>query len=368
MVARKAGSQVPEVPFPVSPGRPVPHVNERHERENWWGWGGGSTKVQPGFRFVGSSGRVGCLSQPGLRAGAIRAASGRPGMTDAAAASSSAGQAAGAEEPRPVWMPERVERQLEQSKTLADYKDKRVFTFLHLFSGPEDILAQSLQEECKRNKLQFEPTSLDRKMDPESDLSTHASKELIEGDVVAGAFDYVHGGFPCGSFSRARWNQSGHGPPPVRSGAEIYGLSTNTPEQQAEADKGTLMAVQTTHLVQKQIGSCRARAVPPLGTTENPPGDERCGSAWAVPEIRGYLTEVEAQFVEFTTCSFQTERVRWYKPAKWAGRLEGLPTLSRVRRCPSWVSRESLTGKSKTERAAAYPPEAAVRRHREVGG
>ena len=74
------------------------------------------------------------------------------------------------------------------------------------------------------------------------------------------------------------------------------------------------MAVQTTHLVQKQIGSCRARAVPPLGTIENPPGDDRAGSAWAVPETRGYLTEVDAQYVEFATCSYQTERVRWYKP------------------------------------------------------
>lgn len=44
-------------------------------------------------------------------------------------------------ETRPVWMPRRVEEALEQAKTLADYRDNRVFTFLHLFSGPEDILA-----------------------------------------------------------------------------------------------------------------------------------------------------------------------------------------------------------------------------------
>ena len=92
-----------------------------------------------------------------------------------------------------------------------------------------------------------------------------------------------------------------------------------------------------------------------LGATENPPGDERVGSAWAVPEIKGYLTEVEAHFVEFNTCAYQTERVRWFKPGKWAGRLEGLPSLSRVCRCPNWVRHESLSGKSKTERAAAYP-------------
>ena len=122
------------------------------------------------------------------------------------------GRRRGRRNPRPVWMPERVEKQLERSKTLADYKDNRVFTFLHLFSGPEDILAQSLQDECKKNKLNFVATSLDRKMDPEIDLSTPASKELIEEDIVAGAFDYVNGGFPCGSFSRARWNKAGQGP------------------------------------------------------------------------------------------------------------------------------------------------------------
>lgn len=123
----------------------------------------------------GESGRVG--NGEGLpvweEIGAARA---KPEMTDAAAAGS-----ARPDEPRPVWTPERVERQLEQSKTLADYKDNRVFTFLRLFSGPEDILTQSLQEECKRNKLNFEATSLDRKMDREINLSTPASKELPLG-------------------------------------------------------------------------------------------------------------------------------------------------------------------------------------------
>lgn len=40
-------------------------------------------------------------------------------------------------------------------------------------------------------------------------------------------YDGGHAGFPFGSFSRARYNTAGDSPPPVRSGAEIYGLSTN---------------------------------------------------------------------------------------------------------------------------------------------
>ena len=46
---------------------------------------------------------------------------------------------------------------------------------------------------------------------------------------------------------------------------------------------------------------------------------------------------------------------RWWKPAKWGGRLQGLEELSGRCQCPNWVNHVPLTGKSKTSSAAAYP-------------
>jgi len=60
--------------------------------------------------------------------------------------------------------------------------------------------------------------------------------------------------------------------------------------------------------------------------------------------------------VPFNTCAYQPRaKVRHYKPAMWAGKLEGLPSLSRVCRCPAWIIHEPLLGKAKTERAGRYP-------------
>ena len=101
--------------------------------------------------------------------------------------------------------------------------------------------------------------------------TSNCSSLEFKTEVLKGEYDdYVHGGFPCGSFSRARWSEN-PGPQPVRSKDEIYGLSTNSVEQQAEADKGTLMATSTTEVVESHCMTCRMRGVPEAGTIENPP-------------------------------------------------------------------------------------------------
>ena len=68
-------------------------------------------------------------------------------------------------------------------------------------------------------------------------------------------WDGIHGGPPCGTFSRARWNRQG----PVRSRKEIYGLSTNNVAQQKQADEGTLLASRTIWIVGEVLQSQRRR-------------------------------------------------------------------------------------------------------------
>ena len=104
--------------------------------------------------------------------------------------------------------------------------------------------------------------------------------------------------------------------------------------------------------------SDRDRRVPSAATLENPPGDDKCGTGWELPELKQSLEKVGANKVPFNTCSFQQKlKVRHFKPAMWAGKLEGLASLSRVCRCPAWIIHEPLIGKSKIVKAGRYPDE-----------
>ena len=254
-------------------------------------------------------------------------------------------------------VPPRVRRSLEKAKTLADFKELRVFTFLHLFAGPKDILGDSIRKKAKEAGLEVHVEGLDRKMDPGMDLSTETSYRKIGESIDAGERDGYHAGFPCGSFSRARHNKRGEGPPPVRSGSYIYGFEDNSREQQREADRGTLMASQSTWLYEKQTASQKRRKVPEVSLLENPPGSTESGSAWDLPEVKSVVKSTGASIAEFNTCQYQSQlKERWYKPSRWCGRLD-LESLSKVCKCPAWIKRTALVGKGRTEPAGAYPVE-----------
>lgn len=116
------------------------------------------------------------------------------------------------------------------------------------------------------------------------------------------------------------------------------------------------MATGTTQVIENQCIGCRRRAVPELGTLENPPGDERSGSAWDLGEIKEAFKSMKGETVDFNTCAYQTTKKRWLKSARWGGKMDGgLKDLSRVCKCPAWVIHESLVGKKRTEAAGEYP-------------
>jgi site-specific DNA-cytosine methylase len=201
---------------------------------------------------------------------------------------------------------------------------------------------------AKRARLEVYVESLDRKKDAELNLASPKIFDEVDKSVMDGEWDGFHSGFPCSSFSRVRWRDSPGGPLPVRCSARIYGLPGNTPAQQREADEGTLMATRSAWLHEKQVASCRRREVPEVSTLENPPGSEDSGSAWDLPEIKDVLVKTRSSTVEFNTCAYQTKlRRRWFKPARWSGKLENLTSLAKV--C------NSVVGKANTEAAGAYP-------------
>ena len=95
-------------------------------------------------------------------------------------------------------------------------------------------------KECEKEGIKVKVDSFDKLLCETHDLAAEQPFAQILENATKDEYDGGHAGFPCGSFSRARYNTAGDGPPPVRSGAEIYGLPTNNRKQQAEADKGTI--------------------------------------------------------------------------------------------------------------------------------
>ena len=237
------------------------------------------------------------------------------------------------------------------------FRERRKFRFLHLFSGPDDKLAKALKEEGQRAGMTVEVESVDIKTDPSMDLRRNEAMDKFETKVSGGEYDGYHAGFPCGSFSRVRWLANAGMPGPVRSRSHPYGLPGNSQAQQDEADHGTLMATRSLVLMQKQTLSQRNRRVPQSATVENPPGDEDgpAGSAWMLQEIVEVLELTGAGMADFNTCCYMEGKERFFKPGRWAGRLEGLENLAKVCRCPAWVKHIPVMGKETTVKAGVYP-------------
>eukprot|EP00435_Cladocopium_sp_Y103_P055471 s826_g18.t1 len=254
-------------------------------------------------------------------------------------------------------VPAKVKKWLEESKDFGEFKNRRVFTFLHLFAGPRDVLAEELKKECDKEGIALAVESFDKLLNPAHDLAAEQPFADILKKAKEDEYDSGHAGFPCGSFSRARYN-SGSGPPPVRSLTQIYGLESNTKSQQREADRGTVFAVRSALVISEIVQSQRRRAVPPAGTLENPPGSETKeeGPAWALPELISFEKDLGAITAIFNTCAYQDKlKERWFKPGRFTGCLTDLHTLSKKCSCPSWVKHQSLIGKALTSRAAEYP-------------
>ena len=254
----------------------------------------------------------------------------------------------------------RVELCLEKCQSYAEFKEERHFKFLHLFAGPRDVLAEALRDECEKEGLKVVVESYDKLIDASHDLLAERPFTDILKKAKEGDYDGGHAGFPCGSFSRARYNLEGEGPKPVRSGAEIYGLATNSRAQQQEADRGTVMAVRSAMIINEVIQSQRRRAVPSVGTLENPPGSETGeeGPAWALPELMSFERDLGTTTALFNTCAYQTKlRYKWFKPGRFTGCLADLDRLSKKCTCPGWSRHQALIGKNMTSRAAEYPEE-----------
>ena len=150
-----------------------------------------------------------------------------------------------------------------------------------MFSGPVDVLAQALKAECDKEGITCIVESYDKLVDESHDMTLDQPYETILHKAKNQEYDGGHAGFPCGSFSRARLNAKGDGPGPVRSGSEIYGLASNNRRQQAEADRGTVLAVRSALVIAEIVTEQRKRAVAYRGNFGKPAWfrDQRGGTS-----------------------------------------------------------------------------------------
>lgn len=169
------------------------------------------------------------------------------------------------------WFPERIADALRGAKDFGKFREARVFKFLHLFSGPRDVIGEKLVEKGKKENLTVEVVSVDLKINhsiKDKKLAADLSKEqpyntLLE-QTKEGEYDGAHSGFPCNTFTVARWNPLPGHPGPVRSGAEIYGLAGNSKEMQEQAGLGSLLAMRS--------GIVSKKAFPSGGDLRESPG------------------------------------------------------------------------------------------------
>ena len=105
------------------------------------------------------------------------------------------------EEEEGPWVPTRVKKALQESATFDEFRTKRPFRFLHMFSGERDKLGASIKEEAKKARLAVYVESLDRKKDSELNLASQVVYDEIEKTISEGNWDGFHSGFPCGSFA-----------------------------------------------------------------------------------------------------------------------------------------------------------------------
>ena len=94
--------------------------------------------------------------------------------------------------PEETMRPRRVEQALKEAKTFEDYRKKRPFKFLHMYSGPNDPLGQAIKFEAAKNRLNVVVLSLDNQLDPGLDLADPGGFQIMKEDVGKGEWDYLH--------------------------------------------------------------------------------------------------------------------------------------------------------------------------------
>ena len=242
---------------------------------------------------------------------------------------------------------------------LADYVKKRKFRFLHHYAGPRDPLGAAVHRNARKAGLNVEVIAAEK--DWGQDLCDDEPYNTHLGWAKEGLIDGFHAGFPCSTYSRLRFRDAPNLPGPVRTRAEPYGRKANTPEQQRECDRGTVMMARSVQLAEEMAKAPSSSIVCKATSMENPPPSdvEDHVSAWAMTEMVGYLRLSGVKIALFNTCAYQADRARGdrhWKPQQFAGTLYGIESLNRECKCGS-ARHRPIVGKKESQESGEYPLE-----------
>ena len=138
-------------------------------------------------------------------------------------------------------------------------------------------------------------------------------------------------GLNCASWSRIRFTGRFLTPLPVRDRANLLGLPSNSPEQQKEADAGTLGAVRSAEMcVAVREASVRS-GYRSTSTGENPvdPGVDPFPSSFLLPEWISISNDDAAETATFPLCTKGSIEGKIFgKRLTFKGWLRGLASLS----------------------------------------
>ena len=207
------------------------------------------------------------------------------------------GEGSGNEDEEPVPL---------QAETLEEYYTKRVFIFIHHFAGPQDPLTTAMRNEALRQGIRLKAYSVEKDAGT-GDLTEDEPYSTHIRWARRGYVDAYHAGFPCSTFSRLRWRKAENLPGPVRSKDQPYGLRSNSAAQQAECDRGTIMAARA-DMATEVSRRPHVTKVPPISTLENPPPSDVEGhcSAWDLSEMDNFRDTMPYKEVQFNTAPMRT--------------------------------------------------------------
>ena len=174
----------------------------------------------------------------------------------------------------------------------AKYFTKRIFVFVHHFSGKTDNLSKAIEEEARAQGVRVSTISVEK----ENGQNLAGREPYVHHLVSAkrGEIDGYHSGFPCSTYSRLRFRAQEGLPKPLRTKGHPYGIPGLNQQRKAEVDEGTILMSRSVDIVKAMKDADQNMAVPSFYTLENPPESnvEDHISAWEMPELKSTVDNI----------------------------------------------------------------------------
>ena len=241
-------------------------------------------------------------------------------------------------------------------------RPKLTLRVLLLFAGPggaDSSLPHSLRQ------AGCEVTAIDTKL---GGAAHDVLRSSVGGPILqrirAGEFDSVFVATPCSSYSV-------HHQPALRSDTQPKGKQPVPPEWRAYLLKHNLLGDYTAQVWSACVASDTPVALENPADRSDPTSPARWdrfphhGSLWRVPCIASALGDSHAAFHTFAQCAFASRAQKWTTIASWGDLSRTMAGLGTARyHCshrdtshPEVLTGRDEQGQSRTDKAAAYPPQ-----------